>query len=59
MIQKNVDRENLKRKPHQYSVGDLVTMEGSGIILKLLFIEPGMLQIPSKEAPGPWNILHI
>ena len=35
--QKNNDRQNLKRKPHQYSVGDLVTVERPRIIPKLLF----------------------
>ena len=34
-IQKNNDRENLNRKPHLYSVGDLVTVKRPGIIPKL------------------------
>ena len=37
-IQKNNDRENLKRKPHHYSVGDLVTVERPGIIPSFHFL---------------------
>ena len=37
-MHKNNERENLKRKPHQYSAGDLVTVvERPGIIPKLSF----------------------
>jgi hypothetical protein len=46
-INKNNERENKKRVDHQYSKGDLVTLERTGIIPKL-----------SLPRMGPYNVVH-
>ena len=55
-IQKNNDRENLKRKPHQYSIGDLVTVERPGIIPKLSFPRHGPYEVTAVHDNGTLTI---
>lgn len=55
-IQQNNMRENLKRLPHEYAAGDLVTLERPGIIPKLSLLREGPYQAIQPHENGTITI---